>query len=131
MGHGGKPCDPVHGVAAKSLLGHREWLQQAWGGLCTVLSMLTDLTLTANYLTTVLHMGPPYPRRQELVHLFGPKVGCQHATVGFIQQQLPTGCRYHQPSSSLGATKDQLSCNSHAIPMQFPCNSHEIPKYES
>ena len=58
-------------------------------------------------------MGPPDPRRQ-LMHFLGPKVGCQHATVGFIQQQLPTGCRYHQPSSTLGATKDQLK------PMQFP-----------
>ena len=45
---GGKLCDPVHGVAAKSLLGHRKWLQQAWGGLCAVFGALADLTLTTN-----------------------------------------------------------------------------------
>ena len=48
-------------------------------------------------------MGPPEPCCQQLVHLLGAKVGSKLAAVDFVQKQLPTGSRYHQPRCLIGA----------------------------
>ena len=59
-------------------------------------------------------MGSLDPFCQQLVHLFGPKVGTKLAAVDFIQKQLPTGSRYHQPGCLIGAPKHKFK------PMQLP-----------
>ena len=58
-------------------------------GLCTVLGSLTDLALPTNIPTTAQHMGPPDPRRQQLVHLLSPEMSRKLSAMGLIQQQLP------------------------------------------
>ena len=59
-------------------------------------------------------MGPPDSRKQQLVHLLGTKVGYKLAAMDFIQKYLPTGSRYHQPRSLIGASKHKFKA------MQLP-----------
>ena len=72
-----------------------QWVQQTSRCLGAILGMLADLTGPTDLLATVLHVAPPHTSRQQLIHIFGTKVGCSHAAVGFIQHHLPARGRHH------------------------------------
>ena len=85
-----------------------QWVQQTSRCLGAILSTLANLTRPTNLLTAAIHVWPPHPCKQQLMHLLGTKVSCSHAAVVFIQQQLPTRGRHHQSRSLPSTTKHKL-----------------------
>ena len=98
----------INGPTPKPSARDRQRIQQPSRCLRAVLGTLANLTSPTNPLTTAAHVGPPHTSRQQLMHLLGTKVGCSHAAVGFIQQQLPARGRHHQSSSLPSATKHKF-----------------------
>ena len=125
----GKPSDPVHRVRPKSSGRYWKGFQQSRWGLGGILGPLTNLTFPTHLLAGLTHVWPPHTLTQQGMHLLGTKVSSKLCAVNFIQQQLPTRSRHHQPGSFTCTTYNNfnpMSATYMKQSMGSTCSSYQL-----